>query len=97
MDCDSPCSGLDIASARRSMGVPPTPVLSRLARGESPVQADGPGCGVGGSPTASDDGDFHDLLWRARPRWLRRAAVSSVLVRGTSPVDVFRVRAQPGG
>ena len=97
MDRDSPHPRLDIASARGGMGVPPTPLLSRLARCESPVQADGPGCGVGGFAAGSDDVDLHDLLRRARPRRLRRAALSSLLVHGSSPVDVFRVRTHPVG
>ena len=57
---------------------------------QGPVQADGPGRGLGHSAAALDDDRLHDLFQPAGWRFVRRTALSAVCLRGPLALDLLR-------
>ena len=87
-----PPTGWQLVNVSRTLAVPRTAVLPRLARRQDPVQADGPRGRLGRPPAAHDDGRVHGLLRPAGRASVRRRAVPAVRVRRPAPLDVLRDR-----
>src|SRR5689334_19535645 len=81
---------MDDAAPFGALGLPRAPVLPRVARRQSALQADAARRRVGDPPAARGDGRLHDLLRASRGRGVGRLALSTVLVCGPVAVDLLR-------
>src|SRR5678815_4751641 len=76
-------------AAARSLGVPGARLFSRLARSESPLQADSLRSGLGRAPAARHRDHLHFYLRQTRRAAVRRRAVSGLCSRRSAPVAVI--------